>query len=57
MKEAERMCQECDFCPMCGRCGGFRSEEDCAEMLAGMIDDAREEFNSAWREYISEYED
>lgn len=51
------MYQECDFCPMCGLCGGYRSEEDCAEMLEKMIEDGREDFHRAWREYISDYED
>lgn len=51
------MHQECDLCPMCGLCGGYRSEEDCADMLEKMIEDEREEFHHAWRAYISEYED
>lgn len=54
------MYQECDFCQLseqCRYCGTGAPEEQCAEMLAGMVEEAREEFNSAWRDYISEYED
>ena len=54
------MYTECDYCPMRESCdfyGMAGAEEQCAEMLRVMIEGDRQEFENAWRAYVSEYED
>lgn len=52
--------KECEYCPNAEQCSEWvraRNEEECAEIICGLIEDMRDEFEEAWRIYISEYED
>lgn len=52
--------EECAYCPkaeMCSRYVRERGEDECSEILCSMIEEMREEYEEAWRIYISEYED
>lgn len=52
--------EECMYCMNAEKCSKWvreRSDDECAEIICSLIEDLRDEYEEAWRIYVSQYED